>query len=289
MSGDNIPFSVREGFAARTLGMGDSDVLHKIWSAIYDFVMYEDAQQARMKVFAARASVIARDRMAFKENQASPHTTLENTDELALTGARESLEREWLNARGDSWFKFYDLCEFLVAESPNGAEIAAAIQGELDRMGNVGCRLFDGKFVPVHSPEEAKEVERAVAAPFPAARTHMQNAIAAFADRERPDYANAVKEAIHAAASVARELTGEKKVGAAVDKLHRDGVLPHGAFAKALKSHYGFASDAGGIRHEAVGGLLEPDAETARFLLVTCAAFVNYMTARKDSRKTGGD
>ena len=157
----------------------------------------------------------------------------------------------------------------------------AFINETLERM-NVGYRLLEktGRFSAVTSPVEMGAVDDAQVAPFPAAREHMQKAVSLFSDRKKPDYANSIKESISAVESLVKEFTG-KKMGPGLEKLRRDGFFPHSAFAEALKKHYGFASDAGGIRHAADGKSLEPDADTARFMLVTCAAFVNYMTARK--------
>jgi hypothetical protein len=53
----------------------------------------------------------------------------------------------------------------------------------------------------------------------------------------------------------------------------------HPAFREALSKMYGYTSDADGIRHS----LMEEsrlDGDDARFMLVTCSAFVNYLKAK---------
>ena len=227
----------------------------------------------------------------------------------------EEIPRALCRAKG-GWRVAFDFCEFVIAKwddiiaekehqlweaeergSKASGEIrerlqrkrgrrAAVVSGvnkTLEQM-NVGYRLLEktGRFSAVTSPVEMGAVDDAhvALAPFPAAQSHMQKAVSLFSDRKKPDYANTVKESISAVESLVKEFTG-KKMGPGLEKLRRGGFFPHSAFAEALKKHYGFASDAGGIRHAADGKSLEPDADTARFTLVTCAAFVNYMTARK--------
>ena len=301
MSNNDKPFSVRQGFAPQTLHMSSMEVTNRVWCAIYDLIHFDDALKALSVVFVASASGIA-DLHADAQPPPSgtgvgatdpffagwarkqDHMAAVRSEEDAKKRARNWLERCWEHSsKHGKWFKFYDLCEFLIAESSNGGEIAAAIQCALDKMSNAGCQLVDGKFIPDLSREEAEEVRMARAVPFAQARGHMQKAVSLFSEREKPDYANSIKESISAVESLVKEFTG-KKMGPGLEKLRRDGFFPHSAFAEALKKHYGFASDAGGIRHAADGKSPEPDADTARFMLVTCAAFVNYMTARNSDK-----
>ncbi len=56
-------------------------------------------------------------------------------------------------------------------------------------------------------------------------------------------------------------------------------VTVHPALREAFKKLYGYTSDAGGIRH----ALLDEsnlDFEDAKFMLVSCSAFVNYLRAK---------
>ena len=53
----------------------------------------------------------------------------------------------------------------------------------------------------------------------------------------------------------------------------------HGALEKAFSSMYGYSSDADGIRHALMD---EPNLafEDAKFMLVACAAFGNYLKTK---------
>ena len=303
MIGNENPFSVREGFAPQMLHMSNLETLHKIWGAAHGLVAFEDALQVLQEVFAVSASGIHKARRSYQQYgqqlRSNPMFDLVYTCEQArrseaehqanaLDGTRQVVEEKWTRAhKNGEWFKFYDMCEFLIANGSRGREIAAAIQRALDKMGNPGCRLMDGKFVPDFSREEAEEVRMACARAFTGARMHMKNAVAAFADRERPDYAHTVKEAISAVESLVKELTGKEEVRSGLRQLAKDGILPKDRDPKgkapflveALDRYWAYANKTS--RHGLKSGESPPDAGTARFLLVTCAAFVNYMTARK--------
>ncbi|MCZ7542089.1 MAG: hypothetical protein M5R40_00440 [Anaerolineae bacterium] len=96
------------------------------------------------------------------------------------------------------------------------------------------------------------------------------------ADRENPDYRNSIKEAISAVEATAKIITGDKKATLR-QALKRLGLHP--ALESGLSSIYGYTSDADGIRHALTD---EPNVthDDAKFMLVSCSAFVNYLIAR---------
>ncbi len=76
-------------------------------------------------------------------------------------------------------------------------------------------------------------------------------------------------------------LLGDERatLGEALRHLEREGIGLHGALKEAFVKLYGFTSDAGGIRH----GSIQPsdvDQDIAKFMLVTCSAFVNYLISK---------
>ena len=165
----------------------------------------------------------------------------------------------------------------------------ASLNGVLDQM-NVGYRLLPktGKFINVHSDEEAEEIDKACSGPFDEARGHMENAVANFRNSNN---ANTVTEAICAVESVVKELT-KKKIKSGLNQLAQEGILPEdivvkgksgksskvNPFVRALEQYWDYASKTS--RHGREKGVEPPNRDTARFLLVTCASFVNYITTR---------
>jgi hypothetical protein len=101
-----------------------------------------------------------------------------------------------------------------------------------------------------------------------------------FSDRKSPDYRNSVKESISAVEAICKIITGDEKatLGQALKKLEDKGLHLHAALRNAFSSLYGYTNDAEGIRHAL---LEEPtlDFDDAKFMLVSCSAFVNYLAA----------
>ena len=170
----------------------------------------------------------------------------------------------------------------------NRKQFISSLNSTLIEM-NVGYRLMPtGKFVNVHSDEEAEEIGKAcsgTSGPFAAARTHMKNAVADFRSMDKPNHANTVTEAIHAVESIVKELTG-KEIRAGLHQLAKEGILPdvradvggENSFVAALEKYWTYANVTS--RHGRKKGVEPPDRDTARFLLVTCATLVNYITTR---------
>ena len=106
-------------------------------------------------------------------------------------------------------------------------------------------------------------------------------AIRFLADRHNPDYAKSVDCSISAVESQCRILLKDPKptLGKALKQLEDNGVAIHGSLKAGFDKLYGFTSDANGIRHAG----LEPsdiDADLAKFMLVACSAFVNYLRSK---------
>ena len=62
-------------------------------------------------------------------------------------------------------------------------------------------------------------------------------------------------------------------------KLEQKGVYIHSALQLAYKNLYGYTSDASGIRHAKDLGGKDSTFEEAKYMLVACSAFVNYLIA----------
>ena len=165
----------------------------------------------------------------------------------------------------------------------------SSLNGILNWM-NVGYRLMPtDKFINVHSDEEAEEIGKAcsgTSGPFAAAQTHMKNAVANFRNTDQPNHASTVTEAIHAVESIVKELTGKEDIKAGLHQLAEKGIVPdirpHSKgdrpFVTALEKYWTYANATS--RHGRKKGVEPPDRDTARFLLVTCATLVNYITTR---------
>ena len=181
------------------------------------------------------------------------------------------------------WFRVYDFIEFVSANSDHDfAKHLPIVCNRILEEENAGYRMIDGRFTSITSPAEIQAVEEvlAQAEAFPGVRAHLAAALRMLSDREQPDYRNSIKESISAVESACQVLTGSKSatLGNALKVLERHTHL-HGAFKAGLSNLYGYTSDADGIRHAM---LEEPSISftDAKFMLVTCSGFVNYLIGK---------
>jgi len=141
-------------------------------------------------------------------------------------------------------------------------------------------RIVGNRVVRLTSDQEIETVEKALTLKGPVG-THITTAVGFMSDRKKPDYRKLIKESISAVEAMCCIITGKAKatLGEGLSTLENKGIILHGALKKAFGNLYGYTSDAEGIRHK----LLEDpqtDFEDAKFMLVSCAAFVNLLQAR---------
>jgi uncharacterized protein with PIN domain len=187
------------------------------------------------------------------------------------------------------WYNVYDFIEFVLSEFPFSSQernnFRTICNFWLERemsawrvIGNTVSRLTSDEEI------EAVEATCALEDPFASAATHMKTALTLLSDRKSPDYRNSIKEAISAVESACRVVTGNSKatLGDALRQFEKKGIRIHPALKLGFDKLYSYTSDEGGIRHS----LLEQsmvDFEDAKFMLVSCSAFVNLLRARSGS------
>ena len=69
-------------------------------------------------------------------------------------------------------------------------------------------------------------------------------------------------------------------LGDLLKKLEDDDIELHGALKEAFSKLYGYTSDAGGIRHSLTESDKEVDFNDAKFMLIVCSAFVNFVEGK---------
>ena len=177
------------------------------------------------------------------------------------------------------WYELYDFIEFVAQEHPDerrNAECAHAVNIFLERE-VAAYRFVEGRVVQITEAEEIDAIESAVAGKKGPVREHLDRALQLLSDRRAPDYRNSIKESISAVEALARSSSGSDKgtLGELLKQLGRIHAV-HPALEAAFTKLYGYTSDAKGIRH----ALLDEDRvtfEEAKFMLVACSAFVNYV------------
>ncbi|MEV8174955.1 AbiJ-NTD4 domain-containing protein [Microbacterium sp. NPDC079176] len=192
------------------------------------------------------------------------------------------------------WFDVLDLIEAIVKYMnmyPSGYDsglskvLAEAYNSRFEHY-LVGYRFIGEEVTPIDSSAEAGAVTTASSdvASIAGARHHLGRAIELLADRQNPDYPNSIKESISSVEAVVKKVTGEGTLGSGLGKLESAGLTIHPALKGAWLKMYGWTSDDDGIRH---GGIEAANADQAlaRYVLVTCSAFVSYLI--EEGRKRG--
>jgi hypothetical protein len=144
-------------------------------------------------------------------------------------------------------------------------------------------RFLGKQITPITSKEEIAEVNEALESSFGTANAHLETALKLMSDRKLPDYRNSIKESISSVEAMCRTITGDDKatLGKALDMIEREGKVElHGALKKAFDSLYGHTSSAEGIRHSLLDEKKGLSFEDAKFMLVSCSAFVDYLVSK---------
>jgi hypothetical protein len=181
------------------------------------------------------------------------------------------------------WYDVYNFVEFLAHVDDAASKPFVDICNRTLEREISAYRFVGGRITEITSEAEIAEIETALALPgnsLVGARTHLQSALGHLSDRTSPDYRNSIKESISAVESLANAVNGtaNSTLGAALSKLEQ-GVSLHPALKGAFSKLYGYTSNAEGIRH----ALMEESDlrfEDAKFMLVSCSAFVNYLVAK---------
>lgn len=182
------------------------------------------------------------------------------------------------------WFEVYDFIESVANSYPYvdtnekfKKTCNDVLESELS-----AYRFVGNQITQITSEEEISEIEEALETPLKPVRAHLENSLKLLSDRKSPDYRNSIKESISAVEAICRIIAKDEKatLGKALDAIETKVGL-HGALKRAFDSLYGYTSSAEGIRH-ALGLLEEPnlDFEDAKFMLVSCSAFINYLISK---------
>ena len=145
----------------------------------------------------------------------------------------------------------------------------------------VGYRFIQGKIVSITDKQEIAAIEEACKEPYEGCRAHIQKAVGFLADRENKDYKNCIKESISAVEAICRIIDGDDKatLSSALNRLEKNGVSIHKDLKEGFISIYKYTCNKGGIRHAEKPDTSEVSFEEAKFMLVSCSAFVNYLIA----------
>ncbi|MGB6066944.1 MAG: hypothetical protein WBG50_19235 [Desulfomonilaceae bacterium] len=177
------------------------------------------------------------------------------------------------------WWEVYDYLEFVMTSVPD------RWKGELRKVANnflqaesSAYRIVEDKIVEISSETEIAEIETALDQSLSSVTVHLGTALDLLSDRKNPNYRNSIKESISAVEAACRAIARKEKATLAdCLKSLKDRQPLHPAFEQALSKLYAYTSDADGIRHALANGATSPSYGDAKFMLVSCSAFINYL------------
>ncbi len=179
------------------------------------------------------------------------------------------------------WNEVFDLIEFIIANWPS--QVTSNLCSGLNMVlteENSAYRLVNGQFGEITNDTEVEEVNAASSAGLDGVSTHITAAVKFLFDRKNPNYRNSIKESISAVESLFKVLTNNKSATLSDGlKEIKSTIDVHPALISGFEKIYAYTSDQGGIRH-AIFDSDKTSFSDAKFMLVSCSAFINYVVGK---------
>jgi hypothetical protein len=272
-------FSQRQGLKPTRLDMQtkdiDADLRNKIWNALHIYY-WEGVNSDSL-----------RSPSNLEQNgylKGLWHSYFKRPLDTLPTGwssAYQIVRKHFFNCE---WYEVYDFIEFTARTHPYKSASQnfrtgcnRVLEQELS-----GYRFVVDLIAPITDDGAIAAIEQAQesAGNLHSVVIHLRQALSLFSDRKQPDYRNSIKESVSAVEAICRLVVQNSKatLGEAL-KVLGPKVPLHPALSGAFEKLYGYTSDANGIRH-ALLNESNLEQEDALFMLVSCSAFINYLTAK---------
>jgi hypothetical protein len=180
------------------------------------------------------------------------------------------------------WHEVYGLLEFILKNIPETwADGLRSFCNNLLEDENAAYRMVGYEVVEITDETEIKAIEDALEIKIQPISTHLNRALELLSDKKQPDYRNSIKESISAVEACCQYITDDPNatLGDALKRINTSSVI-HPALEKGFSAIYGYTSDSGGIRHALIDGGKPPSYADAKFMLVACSGFVNFLLTK---------
>lgn len=201
---------------------------------------------------------------------------------------------QYLLSKDCAWYLKFDLIEFSIRVLRTRCEkgnmryenIVNAFVNMLNatfiRL-NYAYRIVNDIIVEITDDEEIMTIETAINQES-TIKTHFSCALKLLSNRPTPDYRNSIKESISAVEALCREITTENTLGDALKKLEKSGVNIPAFLKSGFEKLYIYTNnEKTGIRHALMDNTEPPKYDEAKFMLVSCCAFVNYIQGKRST------
>ena len=179
------------------------------------------------------------------------------------------------------WNEVYDFVEFVANNCHKSQrEIFVRYCNHMMERELSAYRFVGNRIVEITSKEEIAEIEKALMPhdSLTPVTTHLETALKHLANKKSPDYRNSIKESISAVEAICEMITGSPKASLG-ECLKNVEIELQPALREAFRKLYGYTSSSDGIRH-AMSEEADLSLEDARFMLISCSAFVNYLKVK---------
>lgn len=185
------------------------------------------------------------------------------------------------------WYEKLDIVESVfqyskeLLKAQEYKQLADNLNNSFERL-NFGYRCVNGLIEPTTSDIEIKAIETALKNKTSNISLHIDAALKYLsASQANPDYRNSVKESISAVEACCRSITNKNTLGDALTELEKQGIALHPQLKQGFSNLYNYTNDKKtGIRHALITTDYVPTADDAMFMLITCSAFINYVTKK---------
>jgi len=188
------------------------------------------------------------------------------------------------------WYKVYHFFESLFnliegRDEYDYIDFVEYIDNKL-KINNSGFRIISNKFIPIINEIEIKEIElvKQSVKTFGlfGVQEHLNSALDLISKKPKPDLKNSIKESISMVEVISRIIEPtENTLGKALNKLEsKQKINP--ILKIAFEKLYAYTNGKNGIRH----ALMENEnirIEDAKFFLVSCSAFTNYLIVKANN------
>lgn len=190
-------------------------------------------------------------------------------------GAWETFECYFDNAE---WHEIYSLLEWFVkhfvTEEKLYKKFAENLNGVLEKNLS-GYRLVDNLIIQITDKIELAEIAEAMQINQVGIQQQLKAALQQLHDK---NYRGSVKESISAVETFVRTKTGKTTLGAALSELENFSI-PN-PLKQGLEKIYGWTCGPDGMRHALMDNAQDVTLAEAKFMLVACSAFLNYLTMK---------
>lgn len=281
MSDDNLSFSQRIGRKPATKNLQiddiDEDLRNGVWNLIDGYYLRPIINKYKEIHEHGVANKFFRPMWSdyFK-------LPIDEIDYETINSGIEILRKKYFNF---TWDQVYDFLEYLTINhkpySMSKSEFIEQCDKVFEREFS-GYRFTGDKILAITSKEETETIETTMQSPIQEVNTHIKTAVSLLSDKQNPDPRNSIKESISAVEAICKKIVGNQSItlGTALGQLESKGVTIHPDQIEAFKKFYGFTSDASGVRHSQLEGKITVNFDDAKFMLVSCSAFVNYLISK---------